>query len=159
MAAKKTRIDELLVEQGLADSRSQAKALVLAGKVRLGTERLDKPGRTLPTDSQLTVEQPPRFVSRGGEKLEGFLDQFDIDVSGLRVLDVGASTGGFTDCCLQRGVVSATCVDVGRAQLHNKLRQDERVTNLEKRMHAICSPEICRTTITPSLSWIYPSSP
>lgn len=128
----KKRIDELLVEQGLADSRSQAKALVLAGKVRLGTERLDKPGRTLPADAQLTVEQPPRFVSRGGDKVEGFLKQFDIDVTGLHMLDVGASTGGFTDCCLQRGAVSSTCVDVGRAQLHNKLRQDERVTNMEK---------------------------
>lgn len=132
MDAKKARIDELLVAQGLADSRSQAKALVLAGKVRLGTERLDKPGRTLPKDSILSVEQPPRFVSRGGEKLEGFLQEFEIDVSGARILDIGASTGGFTDCCLQRGAVSATCVDVGRAQLHNKLRQDERVTNMEK---------------------------
>lgn len=128
----KKRIDELLVEQGLADSRSQAKALVLAGKVRLGTERLDKPGRTLADDAQLTVEQPPRFVSRGGDKVEGFLKQFDIDVTGLHMLDVGASTGGFTDCCLQRGAISSTCVDVGRAQLHNKLRQDERVTNMEK---------------------------
>ncbi|MGB0258366.1 MAG: TlyA family RNA methyltransferase [Coraliomargarita sp.] len=128
----KKRIDELLVEQGLADSRSQAKALVLAGKVRLGTERLDKPGRTLADDAQLTVEQPPRFVSRGGDKVEGFLKQFDIDVTGLHMLDVGASTGGFTDCCLQRGAISSTCVDVGRAQLHNKLRQDQRVTNMEK---------------------------
>lgn len=128
----KKRIDELLVEQGLADSRSQAKALVLAGKVRLGTERLDKPGRTLPEDAQLSVEQPPRFVSRGGDKVEGFLNKFDIDVCGLHMLDVGASTGGFTDCCLQRGAISSTCVDVGRAQLHNKLRQDERVTNMEK---------------------------
>ncbi|MFP4260161.1 MAG: TlyA family RNA methyltransferase [Opitutales bacterium] len=129
---KKLRLDELLVEKGLADSRSRAKALILAGKVLLGTERLDKPGKTLPTDSALTVEQPPRFVSRGGEKLEGFLDRFDIHVDGLRLLDVGASTGGFTDCCLQRGALSSTCVDVGRAQLHNKLVQDPRVTNLEK---------------------------
>lgn len=129
---KKSRLDELLVEKGLADSRSQAKALILAGKVLLGTERVDKPGRTLPTDSSLTVEQPPRFVSRGGEKLEGFLDQFDISMEGLRILDVGASTGGFTDCSLQRGAVSAICVDVGRAQMHNKLIQDPRVTNLEK---------------------------
>lgn len=129
---KKIRLDELLVEKGLADSRSQAKALILAGKVLSGTQRLDKPGRTLPADSDLTVEQPPRFVSRGGEKLEGFLDRFEIPMAGLWVLDVGASTGGFTDCCLQRGAVSATCVDVGRAQMHNKLIQDPRVTNLEK---------------------------
>lgn len=128
----KKRLDELLVAKGLADSRSQAKALILAGKVKLGTERLDKPGRTLAEDADLTVEAPPRFVSRGGEKLEGFLDQFEISVDGLRILDVGASTGGFTDCCLQRGAISASCVDVGRAQMHNKLIQDERVTNLEK---------------------------
>lgn len=129
---KKIRLDELLVQQNLADSRSQAKALILAGKVLLGTERIDKPGRTFPEATQFTVIQPPRFVSRGGEKLEGFLDKFDISVEGLRHLDVGASTGGFTDCCLQRGSVEATCVDVGRAQLHNKLIQDPRVTNLEK---------------------------
>jgi 23S rRNA (cytidine1920-2'-O)/16S rRNA (cytidine1409-2'-O)-methyltransferase len=132
MAGKKARVDELLVAQGLADSRARAKALVLAGKVRLGTERLDKPGRTLPIEAELTVLRPPRFVSRGGEKLEGFLEAFGIDVTGHTVLDVGASTGGFTDCCLQRGAVAATCVDVGRAQLHNKLRQDARVENLEK---------------------------
>lgn len=129
---KKIRLDELLVAQGLADTRSRAKALILAGKVKLGTDRLDKPGRSLPADSPIEVESPPRFVSRGGEKLEGFLDQFQIDVTGLRHLDVGASTGGFTDCCLQRGTISATCVDVGRAQMHNKLIQDERVTNIEK---------------------------
>lgn len=128
----KLRLDELLVAKGLADSRSQAKALILAGKVKLGTNRLDKPGRTLPEDSEVTVESPARFVSRGGEKLEGFLDQFEISMKGLHILDVGASTGGFTDCSLQRGAVSATCVDVGRAQMHNKLIQDERVTNLEK---------------------------
>jgi len=129
---KKNRLDELLVAQGLADTRSRAKALILAGKVKLGTDRLDKPGRSLPTDAPIEVESPPRFVSRGGEKLEGFLDQFKIDVTGLRHLDVGASTGGFTDCCLQRGTISATCVDVGRAQMHNQLIQDQRVTNIEK---------------------------
>ena len=129
---KKARLDELLVARGLADSRSQAKALILAGKVKLGTNRLDKPGRSLPEDSEVTVESPPRFVSRGGEKLEGFLDHFEITMVGAHVLDVGASTGGFTDCSLQRGAVKATCVDVGRAQMHNKLIQDERVTNIEK---------------------------
>lgn len=128
----KLRLDELLVAKGLADSRSQAKALILAGKVKLGTDRLDKPGRSLAEDSDITVESPPRFVSRGGEKLEGFLDQFKIEVAGMHILDVGASTGGFTDCCLQRGALSASCVDVGRAQMHNKLIQDERVTNIEK---------------------------
>mgnify|MGYP001055804314 CR=1 FL=1 len=128
----KLRLDELLVAKGLADSRSQAKALILAGKVKLGTERIDKPGRSLPEDSKVWVEAPPRFVSRGGEKLEGFLEHFNISMEGQDLLDVGASTGGFTDCSLQRGALSATCVDVGRAQMHNKLIQDERVTNLEK---------------------------
>lgn len=129
---KKIRLDELLVAQGLVATRSRAKALILAGKVKLGTDRLDKPGRTLPADAPIEVESPPRFVSRGGEKLEGFLDQFQIDICGLHHLDVGASTGGFTDCCLQRGSSAATCVDVGRAQMHNKLIQDPRVTNIEK---------------------------
>ncbi len=131
-SVKKTRIDELLVAKGLADSRSRAKALILAGKVRNRTERLNKPGHTVPEDTALTVDQAPRFVSRGGEKLEGFLNAFDINVTGIRVLDVGASTGGFTDCSLQRGAISSTCLDVGRAQLHNKLIQDSRVTNIEK---------------------------
>ena len=129
---KKLRLDELLVVKGLASTRSQAKALILAGKVRLGTERVEKPGHLFPLDSPLQVEKPPRYVSRGGEKLEGFLDQFKMDITGLRHLDIGASTGGFTDCCLQRGSVSATCVDVGRAQLHNKLLLDDRVINIEK---------------------------
>ncbi|HEY3755970.1 MAG TPA: TlyA family RNA methyltransferase [Opitutaceae bacterium] len=128
----KQRIDELLVARGLAASRAQAKALILAGRVRTGTERLDKPGKELPVDADLTVVAPPRFVSRGGEKLAGALERFQIDVTGWHVLDVGASTGGFTDCVLQAGAASVTCVDVGRAQLHDKLRRDPRVTNLEK---------------------------
>ena len=131
-ASKKIRLDELVVKQGLADTRTQAKALILAGKVLCGTERMDKPGRSVSKDMVLTLLQPPRFVSRGGEKLEGFLDKFCIDVHGVHLLDVGASTGGFTDCCLQRGASQATCIDVGRAQLHNKLVQDTRVTNIEK---------------------------
>ena len=131
-AVKKARLDELLVAKGLADTRSQAKALILAGKVKIGTHRLDKPGRSLNADSEVTVDSPPRFVSRGGEKLEGFLDHFEITMEGAHVLDVGASTGGFTDCSLQRGAINATCVDVGRAQMHNKLIQDDRVTNIEK---------------------------
>ncbi|MDP4879970.1 MAG: S4 domain-containing protein, partial [Opitutales bacterium] len=83
-ATKKIRLDELLVTNGLADTRSRAKALILAGKVMLGTDRLDKPGRTLPADSPVVVESPPRFVSRGGEKIDGFLEQFNINVTGLR---------------------------------------------------------------------------
>ena len=128
----KRRLDEILVDRGLAASRSQAKGLIMAGRVRHGTERLDKPGKTYPEDFTIEVEQPPRFVSRGGEKLQGFLDTFPINLKNAQVLDIGASTGGFTDCALQAGAASVVCVDVGRAQLHAKLRDDPRVTNLEK---------------------------
>jgi 23S rRNA (cytidine1920-2'-O)/16S rRNA (cytidine1409-2'-O)-methyltransferase len=132
MPAKKIRLDELLVARGLAETRTQAKALILAGRVWRGTERLDKPGRELPEDVDILLEQPPRFVGRGGEKLAAYLEKFPLDLRGAHVLDVGASTGGFTDCALQAGAASATCVDVGRAQLHGKLRADPRVTNLEQ---------------------------
>lgn len=131
-SAKKRRLDELLVARGLAGSRSQAKALIMSGRVLHGTTRLDKPGKEFPGDIELVVEQPPRFVSRGGEKLQGFIDRFGLDLRGANVLDVGASTGGFTDCALQAGAADAVCVDVGRAQLHPKLQADPRVTNLEK---------------------------
>jgi 23S rRNA (cytidine1920-2'-O)/16S rRNA (cytidine1409-2'-O)-methyltransferase len=131
-AAPKLRLDELLVARGLATSRAQAKALIMAGRVLRGTERLDKPGKDFPADVELIIEQPPRFVSRGGEKLAGALERFALDLRGAHVLDVGASTGGFTDCALQAGAADVVCVDVGRAQLHAKLRADPRVTNLEK---------------------------
>lgn len=126
------RLDELLVVRGLAASRAQAKALVMTGRVRRGTERLDKPGKEFPVDLELTVDRPPRFVSRGGEKLAAALERFALDLRGAHVLDVGASTGGFTDCVLQAGAADVVCVDVGRAQLHAKLRGDPRVTNLEQ---------------------------
>jgi 23S rRNA (cytidine1920-2'-O)/16S rRNA (cytidine1409-2'-O)-methyltransferase len=132
MSATRQRLDELLVARGLADSRSQAKALIMSGRVLHGTARLDKPGKEFPADIELLVEQPPRFVSRGGEKLQGYIEKFALDLTGANVLDVGASTGGFTDCALQRGATDVVCVDVGRAQLHAKLRGDPRVTNLEK---------------------------
>jgi 23S rRNA (cytidine1920-2'-O)/16S rRNA (cytidine1409-2'-O)-methyltransferase len=130
--AAKTRLDELLVARGLAPSRAQAKALIMTGRVRHGTERLDKPGREYPADFELSVDQPPRFVSRGGEKLAAFLEKFPVNLAGAHVLDVGASTGGFTDCVLQAGAASVTCVDVGHGQLHEKIRRDPRVTSLEK---------------------------
>ena len=135
MAAKPGRIraDELLLKLQLAPSRSMAQALILAGKVRAGPDAVvQKASQSFPEDAILSVDQPPRFVSRGGEKVEAALTHFAIEVSGRHGLDVGASTGGFTDCLLQRGVVSMTCVDVGTAQLHQKLRTDARVTNIEK---------------------------
>lgn len=129
---KKQRLDDLLVSRGLAETRSQAKGLILAGKVWLGSQRLDKAGKMYPSDLAVEIEQPPRFVSRGAEKLEGFLEAYPFSVVGAYILDIGASTGGFTDLLLQRGAAHATCVDSGRGQLHNKLCQDPRVANLER---------------------------
>ena len=128
----KRRLDEILVARGLAESRTQAKALIMSGRVFSGTERLDKPGREYPEGGDFSVTRPPRFVSRGGEKLQAALDAFRLDPRGLAVLDVGASTGGFTDCVLQAGAASVVCVDVGRAQLHPRLLADPRIVNIEK---------------------------
>ena len=128
----KVRLDELMVIKGLAPTRAQAKALVMAGRVRNGTERLDKPGKELPDSTPISLTELPRFVSRGGEKLAAAVEAFKLNFTDLHVLDVGASTGGFTDCSLQAGATDVTCVDVGRAQLNPKLIQDKRVTNLEK---------------------------
>jgi 23S rRNA (cytidine1920-2'-O)/16S rRNA (cytidine1409-2'-O)-methyltransferase len=126
------RLDDILVARGLAASKTQAKALVMAGRVFSGTQRLDKPGREFPDECELAVASPPRFVGRGGEKLAAALEHFRIDLGGAHVLDVGASTGGFTDCALQAGAADVVCVDVGRAQLHARLRSDPRVTNIER---------------------------
>ncbi len=132
MSVSKMRADELVVKQGLTNSRSEAKALLMAGKIKVGTERIDKPGKLLREDTPLILEKPPRFVSRGGEKLEGILTHLELDVTNQIILDIGASTGGFTDCMLQRGAAHVTCLDVGRNQLHEKIRRDPRVTNIEQ---------------------------
>ena len=124
----KKRADLLLVERGLAESRAQAQALILAGRVR----GVDKPGRELDDAAPLEVERPPRFVSRGGEKLDHGLDALGVDVAGRDCLDVGASTGGFTDVLLQRGAARVIAVDVGYGQIHEKVRGDPRVTVLER---------------------------
>lgn len=127
------RADAALVEAGLFASREQAKAAILAGRVTLaGHGPVLKAGGDVPDDAVFEVESGPEFVSRGGVKLSGALEKFDMDVTGLRAIDVGASTGGFTDCLLQRGVVSVTALDVGYGQLAWKLRCDERVTVLER---------------------------
>ncbi len=123
----KLRADELLASKGLCESRTKAKAVIMAGKVWIGTERVDKPGRMLSTDADLRVEQPPPYVGRGGFKLAAFLGRFEISTENSDSLDLGSSTGGFTDCLLQSGARSVTCVDVGRGQLHGKLRKDGRV--------------------------------
>lgn len=126
------RADAALVEEGLFASREQAKAAILAGRVRLDGAPLLKAGTDVTDDARFEVEPAAAFVSRGGHKLEGALDDFGLDVRGARAVDVGASTGGFTDCLLQRGAASVTAVDVGYGQLAWKLRTDERVTVLER---------------------------
>jgi 23S rRNA (cytidine1920-2'-O)/16S rRNA (cytidine1409-2'-O)-methyltransferase len=123
----KKRLDVLLVERGLADSRSQAQALVMAGRV----PGFDKAGQQVDEAVELELTQPPRFVSRGGEKLDHALDVLDVDPAGRRALDVGASTGGFTDVLLQRGAERVMALDVGRAQLHERVRNNPRVVVLE----------------------------
>ncbi len=122
------RLDVVLVERGLAETRAQAQALVLAGLV----PGYAKPGQQVPPDVELEVEHPPRFVSRGGEKLAHALDVLGVDPSGRDCLDLGASTGGFTDCLLQRGAARVIALDVGYGQLHPRLRSDDRVVVLER---------------------------
>jgi 23S rRNA (cytidine1920-2'-O)/16S rRNA (cytidine1409-2'-O)-methyltransferase len=124
----KKRLDLLLVERGLAESRSQAQALVLAGLV----PGYEKPGQQVDENAELQVERPPPFVSRGGEKLRNALDAFGVAVAGRDCADVGASTGGFTDCLLQAGAARVAAIDVGYGQLHPRLRADPRVTVLER---------------------------
>jgi 23S rRNA (cytidine1920-2'-O)/16S rRNA (cytidine1409-2'-O)-methyltransferase len=123
----KKRLDVLLVERGLAESRSQAQALVMAGRV----SGYDKAGQQVDENADLELTQPARFVSRGGEKLDHALDEFGVDPAGRKTLDVGSSTGGFTDVLLQRGAEHVIALDVGRAQLHERLREDPRVTVME----------------------------
>ncbi len=128
----KVRADELVVILGLCESRTQAQAYIMAGQVRLGTEKIDKASRLLSKDSQLILDHPLAYVGRGGFKLESFLEKHPLTIQNINILDLGASTGGFTDYLLQHGASSATCVDVGRGQLHYKLRTDTRVINFEK---------------------------
>ena len=123
----KKRLDVLLVERGLADSRTQAQALVMAGRVR----GFEKAGQQVDDATALEVLEPPRFVSRGGEKLAHALDVFGVHPSGRDAVDVGSSTGGFTDVLLQRGARRVIALDVGRGQLHERLREDPRVTVMD----------------------------
>jgi 23S rRNA (cytidine1920-2'-O)/16S rRNA (cytidine1409-2'-O)-methyltransferase len=135
--ATRSRLDQLLVERGLAESRTRAQALILAGKVRVGegdAARRDlKPGDQLDASrTQLAIDQPEPYVSRGGHKLAAALDTFEIDPSGRTCLDVGASTGGFTDVLLQRGARRVYALDVGRGQLAESLRRNPRVVSMER---------------------------
>ncbi|MBP6179352.1 MAG: TlyA family RNA methyltransferase [Anaerolineales bacterium] len=128
----KNRLDVLLVERGLAESRAKAQALIMAGQVRVNDQVALKPATAIDTKSTLTVDHGPRFVSRGGEKLDAALEAFGIEVKGLICADVGASTGGFTDCMLQRGAEKVYAIDVGKGILHWKLRNYPRVVVMEE---------------------------
>jgi len=130
--AARHRADAALVEAGLFASREQAKAAILAGRVRLAGQPVLKAGMPVGEDVSFEVEPAQEYVSRGGHKLAGALDEFGMDVAGLRAIDVGASTGGFTDCLLQNGAAAVTALDVGYGQLAWKLRCDERVTVIER---------------------------
>lgn len=133
MKSKKERVDVLLVEQGLFETREKAKRAVMAGIVYSNESRLDKPGEKIPSDSLLTVKgKTLPYVSRGGLKLEKALKVFDVDIKDKVLLDIGASTGGFTDCALQNGASMSYALDVGYNQLAWKLRQDERVVVMER---------------------------
>lgn len=123
----KFRLDQILVERGLADSREKARALILAGSVTVDGQKSDKPGHSFPEACRVEVAVPMPYVSRGGFKLAAALDRFAIDVAGRVCLDVGSSTGGFTDCLLQRGAARVYAIDVGHGQLDWRLRNDPRV--------------------------------
>ncbi len=138
----KTRLDQLVVELGLTPSRARAQALILAGVVRVDGERVDKAGTLIAEEAEVRLQgEPLPYVSRGGVKLAGALDAFHVDPRGLRCLDVGASTGGFTDCLLQRGAARVVAVDVGYGQLAHKLRIDPRVAVLERTNARTLTPE------------------
>jgi 23S rRNA (cytidine1920-2'-O)/16S rRNA (cytidine1409-2'-O)-methyltransferase len=128
----KRRIDSLLVERGLAESRAKAQALVMAGEVRVGGKAAIKPGTLVAEEVEITVLKPPPFVSRGGIKLDYALEHFRLDVSAKVAADIGASTGGFTDCLLKRGASRVYALDVGYGQLDYRLRQDKRVVVMER---------------------------
>jgi 23S rRNA (cytidine1920-2'-O)/16S rRNA (cytidine1409-2'-O)-methyltransferase len=131
--SRKERIDVLVVERGLAESRAKAQALILAGQVVVDDQRVDKPGAQVSVDAELRLKgEVLPYVSRGGLKLKAAIDRFGLDVSGKVGADIGASTGGFTDCLLQQGATRVHAIDVGYGQLHEKLRQDPRVRSRER---------------------------
>ena len=131
---RRERLDKLLVEKGIVQSRERARALIMAGKVTVEGEMIDKPGTKVDEEAKLQLRgEDSSYVSRGGEKLEGALHAFGIDPKGMVVMDIGASTGGFTDCILQKGAQKVYAVDVGYGQLAWKLQKDPRVVDLERR--------------------------
>jgi 23S rRNA (cytidine1920-2'-O)/16S rRNA (cytidine1409-2'-O)-methyltransferase len=131
LVTRRVRLDQLLVRRSLAPSRERAQALILAGAVRVNGERMSRTADSVTEDASITLDAGPRFVSRGGEKLDAALDELRLDVRGRVALDIGSSTGGFTDCLLQRGAARVYAVDVGKGQLEWKLRNDPRVIVME----------------------------
>lgn len=137
----KTRLDKLLVDQGHAASRERAQALILAGRVLVNEQRIDKPGSPIPSDAAIRLlGSDLKYVSRGGLKLERALDHWRIDLAGLACLDIGASTGGFTDCMLQSGAASILAIDTGYGQIAQKLRADHRVALRERTNARLLAP-------------------
>ncbi|MGZ3459295.1 MAG: TlyA family RNA methyltransferase [Archangium sp.] len=133
MKPRKERLDVLVVERGLAESRTKAQALILAGQVVVADQRVDKPGALVPVEAELRLKgEVLPYVSRGGLKLKAALERFGLDVRGKVAADIGASTGGFTDCLLQEGATRVHAIDVGYGQLHEKLRTDSRVRSRER---------------------------
>jgi 23S rRNA (cytidine1920-2'-O)/16S rRNA (cytidine1409-2'-O)-methyltransferase len=141
---KKLRLDQVLVQRAFYASREQAQRAVMAGEVRIGEQVAQKPSLLVEPDVSIFTAAAPRFVGRGGLKLEGALDQFAIDVRNWIAVDIGASTGGFTDCLLQRGARKVYAIDVGHGQLAWKIRSDPRVTVLEKTNARTISPSLIR---------------
>jgi len=145
----KARVDKLLVARGLADTRSRAQALIMTGRVLVNDKPITKAGTQVPENADIRFKggDPIPFVSRGGVKLNGALEAFGLDVGGMVAIDVGASTGGFTDCLLQRGARHVYAVDVGYGQLAWKLRQDDRVTSLERTNIRALDPALIRDPV------------
>jgi len=143
MSAQKIRIDQLLVKKGLVESRQKAKSMIMAGAVFVNGKRIDKPGVKVSESSEIYLKEIfPKYVSRGGLKLEAALREFKVDVTEKVFLDVGASTGGFTDCLLQHGAKKVIAVDVGYGQMHFRLRNDPRVRLLEKTNIRYLTPDM-----------------
>ncbi len=145
--AGKMRLDELLVARGLAENVSRAQSLIMAGLVEVHGVQNAKAGLSVPSDIIVTVKEQIPYVSRGGLKLEGALDVFNISITGRNCLDVGASTGGFTDCLLQRGALKVYAVDVGRGLMHPKIARDARVVNIENTNFRNFDPKILKEPV------------
>ena len=152
-----SRLDQALVERGLCESREKAKRLILAGQVRVNGQPARKPSDAVKPADELALDAPEKFVSRGGHKLEHALEQFGLPVAGLTAIDLGASTGGFTDCLLQRGAAKVFAVDVGQGQLAWKLRQDPRVVVMEKTNARFLTPEQFAVRATPRGAGVPPA--